>query len=78
MLTKLHPMGNVTILVMPFFRRSKELQNSVRTLSELGAHVIFMKQGTDGLPHAQRKNGRRLSATIGSGYCGLHPPPLSR
>ena len=42
--------GNVTILVMPFFRRSKELQNSVKTLSELGAHVIFMKQGTDGCP----------------------------
>ena len=46
---------DVAIIVTPFFRRLKELDGSVKTLSELGAHVVQMRQGTNGCPKLQKR-----------------------
>ena len=47
--------GDVIILVMPFFRRPRALRDSVTALSELGAHVVMMKPGTDGCPALRKR-----------------------
>lgn len=47
--------ADVAILLLPFFRKSRELRDTVQTLSQLGARVIPMKQGQDGCPRLHQR-----------------------